>query len=94
MMTKANVFMQKFLKLIDKLERDTDGSVIDRLNRAEKRDIVKSAQDMIKIRDLRNSIAHEYIPEALIDIYRDVLKYCPDLIQACNKAIKYSKKYQ
>lgn len=86
----SDIYSQKFLKLVDRLEGEIDGSIIDRFNRAEKRALIKSAQDFINIRDTRNDIAHEYVPEALLNIFRDVIEYTPILLKACNKALDYT----
>ncbi|MBT6843897.1 MAG: hypothetical protein HOA17_08920 [Candidatus Melainabacteria bacterium] len=79
------------MRLVDRIEAEMDGSIIDSFNRAEKRQLIDSAEDFINIRDTRNDIAHEYVPEALLNIFRDVIKYTPILLQACEKALIYAK---
>ena len=87
----SDIHSQKFLRLVDRIEAEMDGSIIDSFNRAEKRQLIDSAEDFINIRDTRNDIAHEYVPEALLNIFRDVIKYTPILLQACEKALIYAK---
>ncbi len=89
----SDIYIQKFLRLLDELELLENGSIIDMINRAEKRKLIENAQDFITIRELRNIIAHEYVPQALIDISREVLSLTPTLITACNKALEYGKKF-
>lgn len=87
----SDIYIQNLLRLIDELELIYEGSIIDRLNRAEKRELISSAEIFIEIRGLRNDISHEYLPEVLIDIFKDSIKYSPELIKACKKAVNYAK---
>ncbi len=50
------------------------------LDKAEKMKIIDSADQMIGIRDLRNQIAHEYIPEAIRDLVPEVIDLTSDLL--------------
>jgi len=40
---------------------------------------------MIEIRDLRNQISHEYIPEAIRDLVPEVIELTSQLIENINK---------
>ncbi len=53
---------------------------IDFLNSAEKMRIIRSADQLIEIRDLRNQISHEYLPEAITEIVPDLIESCSGLI--------------
>ena len=48
---------------------------IDMMNKGEKIQILCSADQMIEIRDLRNQIAHEYIPEAIRELVPEVVNF-------------------
>ena len=61
----SDIIIQKILRFFDVLDLEEAGTVRDRINRAEKKGVVKSADDFIKIRILRNEIAHEYKPETI-----------------------------
>ena len=61
----TDIIIQKILRFFDVLDLEEAGTVRDRINRAEKKGVVKSADDFIKIRILRNEIAHEYKPETI-----------------------------
>ena len=89
----SDIFIQKILRLIDEIELETDGTVRDRINRAEKKGIIEDAAIFIEIRILRNSISHEYIVEALRDIFKKIIEYTPYLINGVNNLKKYSGKY-
>jgi hypothetical protein len=53
---------------------------IDMMNNSEKIMILRSADKMIEIRDLRYQIAHEYIPEAIRELVPEVINLSSDLI--------------
>ncbi len=55
----ADIFTQKILKTLNRIELEEAGTIIDRLNRAEKRNIIPSSATFREIRDLRNKISHE-----------------------------------
>ncbi|NQY79334.1 MAG: hypothetical protein HRT47_03370 [Candidatus Caenarcaniphilales bacterium] len=87
----SDIFVQKFLRLIDTLELTNEGSIIDRINRAEKRGLIKSAESSLAMRDLRNDISHDYLPDELMKIYAEVIKFSPELIDSCNSGIQYAQ---
>lgn len=88
----SDILIQKIFRLIDILELERAGSVIDRINRAEKRELVSSSEIFKEIRHLRNDIAHEYIPTAIEEIFKNVLKLTPYLIDSVDRVKKYCKK--
>ena len=52
------------------------------MNFGEKLGAIPSARTMVAIRDLRNTIAHEYAVEDLRELYADTLKLAPELLAA------------
>jgi len=48
-----------------------------KMNQAEKFGIIDSADAMIEIRELRNQIAHEYLPEKLNELVVDIMDMFP-----------------
>ena len=58
-------------------------SLIDLLNRAEKLMIIVSAEELLQMRDIRNQIAHEYLPEAVPELAKEVVVMTE--IQSCCK---------
>lgn len=85
----SDILIQKIFRLIDILELEIPGSVIDRINRMEKRELIDSAEIFKQIRRLRNDIAHEYIPEAIETIFKKVLHLTPHLIDSIQKVQQY-----
>ncbi len=75
----ADLLTQRIFRLFDEIELTGSSTVLDRIYRAEKRGWVNATQ-MIKIRELRNLIAHEYATDKMLEIYRAVLTLAPTLI--------------
>lgn len=86
----SDLIVQKIFRLIDILELEQTGSIIDRINNAERRGIVSSAETFKEIRALRNQISHEYLPEQLMEIFAVVLEFTPVLLKTITK-IKFYK---
>jgi len=87
----SDILIQKLLRTLDTLELEEPGTIRDRINRAEKRNLVQTAEDLIKIRTLRNEIVHEYLPEALQGLFREVLLLTPILIEITGKTVDYAE---
>lgn len=85
----SDIFTQKLLRTVWSMLHEAFVPFIDLMNKAEKYDIINSANELIYIRDLRNQIAHEYIPEAIKDMTPEVLDYIPKLIANIEQAIKF-----
>lgn len=81
----SDILIQRVLRLIDEIELTGNSTVLDRIYRAEKRGLA-NADSLIRIRELRNLIAHEYAADALRDIYAAVIMLSPTLIDAVTKA--------
>jgi len=90
----SDILIQKMLRLVDELDLDTQGTVRDRINRAEKKGLIASSDVFVEIRIIRNEIAHEYLPEAIHDIFEKVLLLTPHLLEGVEQTIAYCSKYQ
>ena len=78
----ADLLVQRVMRLIDDLELTPQGSLLDRIQRAEKRGWMDEAGQLVRIRELRNLIAHEYASDRMPDIYRAVAALTPCLLTA------------
>ena len=85
----ADLLMQRFFRLIDEIELTGGGAILDRICRAEQCGWEKAAE-LIKIRELRNLIAHEYATEKMPDIYTAVAAMSAALLAAVPKVIAYA----
>lgn len=89
----SDLLTHKVLRTIEAEELEPQGSLIDRINRAEKRGAIESAATLRKIRELRNEIAHEYSPSAISGFYAEVLQLAPRLMKDVSMTIEFCKKY-
>ena len=85
----ADLLIQRIFRLIDEIELTSVGTILDRIYRAEKRGWV-DASEMIKIRELRNLIAHEYSNDKMSEIYAAVISLSPSLLVAVPRVIAYA----
>jgi len=85
----SDIFTQKVLRGVWALLREPYEPFIDCMNKAEKLNIIHSADELLNIRDLRNQIAHEYLPEAIGELMLDVIKMYPSLQNNINKTQSY-----
>ncbi len=89
----SDILIQKVLKSIDLVEFEPEGTLIDVINRADKRGFFESVDDIREIRDLRNDIVHEYLTEELENVFKNIFKYTPKLFTIINNIKEYCAKY-
>ena len=89
----TDMLVNKVLRSIDTIESEDIGTIIDIMNRAEKRGIVSSADLLHTIKDLRNSIVHEYKIDEITRFFVDVQKYTPILLGIIQKVNIYCARY-
>lgn len=75
----SDIFTQKILRSVWILLHEEITPFIDILNRAEKIGIIFSSDKLLEIRDLRNQITHEYIPETIQKLIPDVIELSSEL---------------
>lgn len=75
----ADLLIQRILRLVDEIELVGIGTVRDRIERADKRGWADASQ-LVKIRELRNMIAHEYAAEKMVEIYSVVFTLASELL--------------
>jgi hypothetical protein len=86
----SDIFTQKVLKSFVILTREDAPTFLDRMHLCEKLGLIPAADDLVAIRDMRNLIAHEYLTENLLEVYKESLALSEKLlvaIQAANAAI-------
>ena len=89
----SDIMIQKVFRTLDTIDLEDRGTVRDRINRAEKRGVIESADNFVEIRMVRNEIAHEYKSETVLEIFERVLKLTPSLMKAAEGIETYSAKY-
>lgn len=88
----ADILTQKVLKTIFLLLQESPGGFIDKVNLAEKLEIIESSEILLEIRELRNQIAHEYRILNIQEIFADVLHYTEILMGSVKFAGDYARK--
>ena len=86
--------VRKIFRSIDAVEFENQGTLIDAVNHAHKRGLFENIETIRQIKDLRNDIAHEYIDDALQDLFEDIMKLTPHLIEIAKNTLKYTEQYQ
>lgn len=87
----SDIMVQKVMRTVWMLLHESFLPFIDFMNRAEKLGLIDSSDQMIEIRDLRNQIAHEYLPNAIIDLLPEVLSKSNILKENYNALVSYLK---
>ncbi len=85
----SDLLIQRVMRLIDDLELTPEGSLLDRIQRAEKRGWVHNANDLVRIRELRNMVAHEYAADRMTEIYAGIARLAPQLLAVVPKVRSY-----
>jgi hypothetical protein len=86
----SDMLVQKLFRAVDALELIDEGSIIDRLNRMEKRGVIAKTEDWVEIRQIRNQIAHDYVLKDLLTLYETIYRHCPLLFQVMDVLEKYT----
>lgn len=87
----ADILTQRVMRLVDDLELLSGGSLLDRMFQAEKRGWVDHAEVLIRIRKLRNTIAHDYAAENIVAIYSEIEQLAPELLEIVPRVMAYAE---
>ncbi len=90
----TDLIVNKVFRSIDAMELEEAGTVIDIVNRAEKRALVDSAQRIRELKDLRNDIGHEYETDDLRSLFRQVLEAAPELFGIAERTERYCQRFE
>ena len=89
----SDFLVQKIFRTVDEAELIFDGTIIDRLNRMEKRQVISSSEKWKALRLLRNDIAHEYLMDEAKVTLIEAHKNSPILIDAVQNLKSYITKH-
>ena len=81
--------IRKLFRSIDAYEFENQGTLIDTVNHAHKRGLVDDIETLRLMKDIRNTIAHEYIEEHLQNVFDEVLEYTPILVSLIDRTLTY-----
>jgi hypothetical protein len=81
--------IRKIFRTLDEYEFENQGTLIDVVNNAHKRGLFEDIDELRIMKDIRNTIVHEYIEDDLVEVFDEVLEYTVKLIDIINTTIKY-----
>ncbi|WP_321996256.1 hypothetical protein [Draconibacterium orientale] len=87
----SDLYTQKVIRTIWILLHEPFIPFIDLLNQSEKMKLINSADQLLEVRDLRNQITHEYIPEAITGLVPEVIEKCDHLLANINTTLEFVK---
>jgi hypothetical protein len=85
----SDILTQKVFRTILKLLQEDAFTIIDIANFMEKIGLIDNANNLISLRSLRNSIAHEYKEEDILILFSEVVTSIPTLFDIINSTKKY-----
>jgi len=88
-----DVIVNKVFRSIDAVELEDGGTLLDVVNRAEKRGIVDSAERVRGLKDLRNDIVHEYETDDLPALFPQTLEAIPELFAIAEETETYCQRF-
>ncbi len=78
----TDIFLTKYIRfLILELDPGFRGEIRDYLDKAEKANLISNADTWMKIRELRNQVAHEYTKADLEKTFKDVVSLTPFVLK-------------
>ena len=84
--------IRKIFRTIDEYEFENQGTLIDVVNNAHKRGLFNDIEQVRLMKDVRNTIVHEYIEENLQNTFEEVLTYSQSLIEIMQTTQNYIQK--
>lgn len=81
-----DLFLTKYIKArVLREDPGFEGTLRDFVNQAEKMKLIESADRWMLYRELRNSVAHDYTEEELVDFFSKFLKATPEIVAIRSK---------
>lgn len=81
----VHLLVNKVLRSLDRVELKPEGTLLDVVNRAERRGFIARAADLREMKDVRNIIAHDYAGIRMADIFRCCREKKPLLDAVCRR---------
>jgi hypothetical protein len=81
--------IRKIFRTLDEYEFENQGTLVDVVNNAHKRGLFGDIEELRIMKDVRNTIAHEYIEDELREVFDEVLLYTSKLIFIIHNTLSY-----
>jgi uncharacterized protein YutE (UPF0331/DUF86 family) len=88
----VDLLVNKVLRSLDRVEMQPEGSLLDVINRAEKRGFVTSAVELREMKDVRNIISHDYVGAGEAEIFKYCREQKPVFDAICDAVAAYAAK--
>jgi len=88
----VDFLIRKVFRTIDAYEFENQGTLIDTVNNADKRGLISDVETLRIMKDIRNTLVHEYIEEALSEVFDEVLEYTETLLEIMDATLAYIDK--
>lgn len=87
----VDLLVNKVLRSLDRVELRSEGTLLDVINRAEKRGFVGRAQELREMKDVRNMIAHDYAGAKAAEIFAYCREQKPVLDAICDRVVAHAE---
>ena len=86
----VDLLVNKVLRSLDRVELKPEGTLLDVINRAEKRGFVGQAEELREMKDVRNMIAHDYAGAKAAEIFAWCREQKPVFDAICDHVDAYA----
>ena len=87
----VDLLVNKLLRSLDRVELFPEGSLLDVVNRAEKRGFVGRAAELRELKEVRNVIAHDYAGARAAEIFAFCRQQKPAFDAIADRACDYAR---
>lgn len=87
-----DLLLRKVFRSIDAFELERSETMLDVLNRAEKRGLIESSEQAREWMEQRNQIVHDYTHHDFHSIFYDALDFIQQILTALEKTQRYYEK--
>ena len=81
--------IRKIFRTLDEYEFENQGTLVDVVNNAHKRGLFENIDTLRIMKDVRNTIVHEYIEDQLVDVFEELIEYTAKLIKIIKTTLLY-----
>lgn len=81
--------IRKIFRTLDEYEFENQGTLVDVVNNAHKRGLFEDIDELRIMKDVRNTVVHEYIEDDLAEVFDEVLQYTETLILIIKNTLNY-----
>jgi uncharacterized protein YutE (UPF0331/DUF86 family) len=86
----VDLLVNKVLRSLDRVELKPEGTLLDVVNRAEKRGFVNQSEELREMKDVRNIIAHDYAGAKAAEIFSYCREQKPVFDAICGRVTDYA----